>query len=179
MANKDFPRGLRPLRQLSGGKIPMHAYWKKGTTTAIFEGDLVVLQGADSRVLRLATTTGSDDVIGVAANYVAAGSEGSTVWVYDDPFTVFGVQTDGTTDTDYTDAVGSVAPAIVAAGSTSTGLSGVEIDSSAITSTGTASNNVFKIIGVVPDVDNDASSSHVEMEVLVFKHFMNNRSASV
>ena len=81
MANLDHPHGLRPVRQLHGGKIPMHVYWKKGATTAIFEGDLVVLQGADSRVLRLATTSGDDDTIGVAANYVAAASVGVEVGV--------------------------------------------------------------------------------------------------
>jgi len=179
MANNDNPRGLRPLRQLSGGKIPMHAYWKKGTTTAVFEGDIVVMQGSDSRVLRLATTQGNDDAIGVAANYVSAGSSGTTVYVYDDPFTVFGVQCDGTTDTDYNDKVGSVSAMIATAGSTTTGLSKVEIDSSSITSSGTATNNIFKIIGAVKDVNNNAASSHCEMEVLLLTHLYNNRSASV
>jgi hypothetical protein len=179
LANIDNPHGLRPVRQLGGGRVPLHAYWKKGTTTAVFAGDIVYMTGSDSRVLRLATTTGSDDVIGVAANYVSAASSGYTVWVYDDPFTVFNVQSDGTTDTDHHDYVGSVAAAICTAGSTTTGLSIDELDASSITSTGTASDNVFKIIGVASDVNNGSALAHADLEVLLFKHMYNHRSASV
>jgi len=183
MANIDAPRGLYPIRQATGGKVPMSKYYNDGTTTAIFEGDIVYLMGGGhdkrGKILRLATTTGSDDTLGVAANYVAAGTSNQEVWVYDSPETIFGVQSDGTTSTEQSLNVGTVAAGIMTAGNTTTGKSLVEIDYSSITSTGTASNNVFKIVGIDKRVDNDGASSHVDYEVMLFKHFLNYRTASV
>jgi len=179
MANIDAPFGLRPVRMMNGGKIPMRKYANKGATTAVYQGDIVVLQAADGRVLRLANTSTNADIIGVAANYVAAGTAGQELWVYDDPFTVFELQSDGTTAADYTDHIGAVGPVLVTAGSTTTGVSKMELDVSQVTSSGTASNNVVKIIGVSDNVRNDSSSSHCVVEVLVFQHFLNHRSASV
>ena len=186
MANQDRARGCWPLYNLTGGKIPVHAYHKKGTTTGVYEGGIVVLRTADRRIGSLQTTTGSDEIVGVAANYVAAASSGKTVWVYDSPFTVFGINSDGTTNEDYKDLVGTVATgnaalstADSAAGNTTTGLSKVELDRSACTSTGTATDNIFKIIGVVDEPSNNSASSHADLEVLLIRHFYNNRSASV
>ena len=184
MANRDNVRGLYPIRQATGGKIPMNKYYNDGTTTAIFEGDIVYLMGGGhdrrGKILRLATTTGSDDIIGVAANYVAAGTSNQEVWVYDSPETVFGVNSDGSTSTDHSAHIGAVATAIVTAGNTTTGLSKVELDYGSITSTGTSGDNVFRIVGVDRRLDNDAASSHAELEVMFCRHYLSgDRDASV
>ncbi len=175
--NIDGAYGFKPVRMLNGGKIPMRKYARKGTTTAIWKGDLVVMQGADRRLLRHATTTPNVDTVGVAANYSASGSgtAGNDVWVYDDPQTVFEIQNDGTTDTDHFDHAGSVAALITATGNTTTGLAKLEIDTSSITSSGTASNNVVKIIDVSKSVRNDSSSSHADVEVLLMDHMYGGR----
>ena len=175
MANLDSAFGFRPVRMLNGGKIPMHKYANKGATTAIFQGDRVALQGADGRLLRIATTTPNVDCIGVAANYIASGTAGQDVWVYDDPNTVFEVQSDGTTDTDHNDYIGSVAACIAGTGNTTSGLGADEIDASSITSSGTATNNVVKIIGVSAKANNDSSLSHCVMEVLLMNHMFGGR----
>ena len=178
MPNLDAPFGLRAVSMLNGGRIPMRKYANKGATTAIFQGDITVLQGADGRVLRLATTSGDDDTIGVSANYVASGTAGQEIWIYDDPFTIFEVQSDGTTSEDHNDAIGAQAAAICTAGNTTSGIAKVELDYSSL-GTGTASDNVFKVIGVSKKANNDSASSHAVFEVLLVNHFMSNRSASI
>ena len=97
MANSDAPNGLDPVYRLGGGPIPCRAY-EAGVTTAIFAGDVVKMK-TSGRIIAEVTTTIANDAIGVAANYVAAATTpATTVWVYDDPFTVFRIQSDGTTD---------------------------------------------------------------------------------
>uniref|UniRef100_A0A6M3INN9 Putative structural protein n=1 Tax=viral metagenome TaxID=1070528 RepID=A0A6M3INN9_9ZZZZ len=178
MANQDHPHGLRPIRMLNSGPIPKNRY-RAGTTTAIFQGDMVAMTG-DGNVIRVAVTTGSADCVGVAANYKAAGSAaGTEVWVYDDPDTVFEIQSDGTTDTGFVTHIGAVAALINAAGSTTTGQSVLEIDASSITSTGTAVSNPIKIIDVYKGVDNDPDLAHQRMEVLITRHLYRERSGSV
>ena len=175
MANIDGPYGFRPVGMLNGGKIPMRKY-RTGTTTAIWKGDIVIMTGADNYLLRSAATTPSVDTVGVAANYLAAGASVSRdIWVYDDPNTIFEIQSDGTTDTDSTDYIGSVATLITANGNTTTGIAKLEIDASAITSSGTATNNVVKIISTGKGRRNDASSSHADLEVLLMNHMWGSR----
>jgi hypothetical protein len=100
-----------------------------------------VARATNGRVHRIATTTGSARIVGVAANYVNATSgTGATtaqdVWVYDDPNQLFEIQDDGAAATPARSDLGATFALIVGAGNTTTGQSIFEIDASA---SGTAS----------------------------------------
>ena len=133
MANVDQPNGFRPFSK--NGTAPRMTRYLAGTTTSIFRGDVVAI-AANGRIHRIATTTGSAQVIGVAANFVnATSAPGSTtpqsVWVYDDPHQEFIVQDDGDAATPAYAAVGASYALIVTAGTTTTGQSIMEVDASA------------------------------------------------
>lgn len=129
MANADRPRGLTPY-----GRDPKLKKYRNSTTTDTFRGDVVALD-ANGKVHRIATTTGSANIVGVAANFVdaSASSSAQDVWVYDDPDQQFLVQDDGTgvTTTIVRASVGSTFPFIIGAGNTTTGQSIFEVDGSA------------------------------------------------
>lgn len=139
MANVDQPNGFRPVQK--GNSAPQLRRYLAGTTTSIFRGDVVAL-ATNGRVHRIATTTGSARIIGVAANYVNATSgTGATtaqeVWVYDDPDQEFIVQDDGAAATPARTAIGSTYALIVGAGNSTTGQSIFEVDASAAGTTST------------------------------------------
>ena len=133
MPNVDQPNGFRPFTK--NGTAPQMTRYLAGTTTSIFRGDVVAV-AANGRVHRLATTTGSAQVIGVAANFInGTSAPGSTtaqnVWVYDDPHQLFIVQDDGDAATPAYSAVGASYALIVTAGTTTSGQSIMEVDASA------------------------------------------------
>lgn len=172
MANVDNPNGLTPVYMLGGGAIPMRAY-NAGVTTAIFAGDLVKM-GTGGRVIAETTTTLAADCVGVAANYIAAGTTPvDTVWVYDNPWTVFEVQSDGATDTDHKAFIGNAGPAILTTGNTTTGRSKHEIDyaSSAGFQTTTASETGgLSVVGYYKHPSNDETLAHARMLVIIARH---------
>ena len=134
MANTDNARGLRPIYGPGGGAPKMTKYLA-GTTTSIFRGDIVA-RAANGRVHRIATTTGSGKIVGVAANYVnALSGVGATtaqdVWVYDDPDQSFEIQDDGAAATPARSDLGATFALIVGVGNTTTGQSIFEVDASA------------------------------------------------
>ena len=146
MANTDQPNGFRPYQV--GNASPKVGKYLAGTTTSIFRGDVVAI-AANGRLHRIATTTGSAQVIGVALNYVnATSAPGSTtaqnVWVYDDPDQLFVVQDDGAAATPAYSAVGASYALIIGAGNTTTGQSIFEVDASA---SGTVSTDAVIIRG--------------------------------
>lgn len=174
MANNDNPHGLTAVRMLNGGKIPCRRYIC-ATTSAIGQGDVVTLRAA-GKVASLKTTGGATNVIGVAANYTATSGY---VWVYDDPDTVFEIQSDGTTDPGSTTAqglVGNNGPFIISTYNTTTKISKHELDYSAVT-TGTA--DPLKIIGYDNQVNNDITLAHARFHVLLNKHLYKAAGARV
>ena len=177
MANVDHPHGLTPVMSRMHDTPRMTKY-KATTTSAIFRGGLVTLRTAGN-VAACKTTGGADNVIGVAASYVAAGtSPAADVWVHDDPDTVFEVQSDGTTDPGATTAqakIGATCPVVnPATGTAASGQSNTEIDYSAI-STGTA--DPLKIVGTYNIVGNDVTLAHARYLVVLNKHLLEKRKA--
>ena len=179
MANVDKPRGLQPVRYLNGtpwnGKFTM--YYKTGGG-AIYKGSLVKHDGsgsADMKTPGCAIAGAGDTAIGVAiafanTRYLAAyttnlekvyapASASMYVAVVDDPNVIFEVQEDNT-GPDYIAAadIGQFVPIVNnSTGSTTTGYSSGEIDSSGPTSN--AASATLQILGAVDREDNEIGSS--------------------
>ena len=178
MANVDAAFGLKPVRHLSGnGYSRANKYTiASGLAENIFTGDAVILI-ADG-VLTPHTATEVNN-IGVFAGVSYTASDGSFVYsqywpsgtvatdiiayVYDDPYTVFKVQSAGTTAQTN---IGNCADLVAGAGSTLTGQSGFEM--SGTMSNGTAT---CKILGVYESPDN-ALGANAIMEVLINEHLL-------
>ncbi|KPJ95875.1 MAG: hypothetical protein AMJ55_03000 [Gammaproteobacteria bacterium SG8_15] len=141
MANLDRPLGLRALSAGVAGTAPrLTQYAVSATlTAAIYEGDLVYKGALGIVAVADATdTTEVQNIIGVAANYVAAtpGAD-KKVHVYDDPAQKFLVQVDDnaiSTAALEIESIGKYARATVVTGNTSTLQSKMELDGSSITS---------------------------------------------
>lgn len=160
MANADTPRGLKPVRYLSGAPYngATNKYFVPATDTnaAVYVGGLVKLAGsADAD--GVATVTGNvstgDAVVGVVVSVVPEtadskiyreNSTGRYVNVADDPNLLFEVQEDSVGGALAATDVGSVADLIgFTSGSTTTGLSAIEIDSNTKTTSGDGTEDVL------------------------------------
>ena len=170
MANIDRPQGMWPIGHLTGGEIRTRSYTLT-TSATVFKGDpLKVVTGGTVEV------AAADDgliIIGVAAEYVATSAAGATVQVYDDPYIVFGVQADSGTAVAATAVFSKANLNTYAAGSTTTGISIVELDSSDI-DTGSQ----LKILGKVERPDN-TWAEHVDLAVVFNEHFWKAAVAAV
>lgn len=166
MANKDFPSGLIPF-----GKDPQIEYMEASVTTAIFKGDVVARKAA-GRIHAVVTTTGSVNIIGVAAEYSkAANTPAVKIAVYSDPQQKFIVQDDGAgaTTTNFNKSLaGKCAPLIVTTGNTSTGISKQELDISSAAAGATT--DPLKIINVADYLDNESGVSHMKWVVMLNRH---------
>jgi len=178
MANVDAAFGLTPIRHLSGnGYSRANKYTiTSGLSENIFTGDLVIIT-ADGVITP--HTAGEVNNIGVFAGVSYTASDGSYVYaqyfpsgttatniiayVYDDPYTVFKVQSAGTPAQTN---IGNCADVVAGAGSTTTGQSGFEM--SGTMSNGTAS---LKILGLYEAPDN-AFGTNAIMEVLINEHLL-------
>ena len=178
MANVDAAFGLTPIRHLSGnGYSRANKYTiTSGLSENIFTGDLVIIT-ADGVITP--HTAGEVNNIGVFAGVSYTASDGSYVYaqyfpsgttatniiayVYDDPYTVFKVQSAGTPAQTN---IGNCAEVVAGAGSTTTGQSGFEMNGTM--SNGTAS---LKILGLYEAPDN-AFGTNAIMEVLINEHLL-------
>lgn len=193
MANVDAPFGLKPLRYKSGAPYngAVNVYSITDDTNAIFVGDPVFATGAaDSDgieiVDRKGTVNDTDSstntaivgvVVGFASSkhgdsirddlrYVAANETGRYALVADDPDLIFAVQEDSVGGALAVGAVGNSWNLELAAGDTVTGLSGVEIDSSATGANGSALSNV-RILRLSQQPKNALGANAVwEVEIL-------------
>jgi hypothetical protein len=169
MANSDAPSGLNPVRYLSGAPYNGAAnkyYVPSSDNTAIYIGGLVRLSGsADANGVPAVTgnvSTGNP-VVGVCVGVVPvtadstiyrAASTERYIWVADDPNLVFEVQEDSDGGALAATAAGGTATLIgFTSGSTVTGLSAIEIDSSGLSETSDTDDDV-RIIGLVQREDN-------------------------
>ena len=177
MANIDAPRGLVPHNG-DNGNAPRMRLMKAGTTTSIGRGDIVAL-AANGRVHRIATTTGSAAIVGVAANYVAAPAAGVTtppdVWVYDDPHQTFVIQDDGEAATPAQSSVGSTFAMILGTPNTTTGSSIQEIDASA---TGVATTDPLVVMGFLEGPGHEIGK-YAKHLVMLNRHIYRHRSAGI
>lgn len=174
MANADTPRGLTPVRYQGGACYTgaANTYYVPATdSTAIYIGGLVKLAGsADANGVASVTgniTTG-DAVVGVVVAFdpsLGAGANGrdSTIYrvasterylmVADDPNLIFSVQDDASATLAATN-VGNVADLTgLTSGSTTSGLSSIEISATTATASGDGTEDVL-IVGLDRKPDN-------------------------
>lgn len=167
MANADAPFGFRPINRVgspySGGTI--RGVFAAGDATATFIGDAVKLAGTSiDGAPTLAQCAAGDDVFGVVTSFEvnpddlgAQYRKASTqrfcqVATADD--TYFLVQDDGTIDIT---SAGLNANFVVGAGSTVTGYSAMEIDSTTELSTNTLD---LQLVAPQNAVDNDGAAAN-------------------
>jgi hypothetical protein len=190
MANSDRPSGLTPVKHLSGapwnGKANVY-YIPSSDNTATFIGDVVKLAGSADATGMYPTVAQSaaGDVtnVGVVIGFglqpevmgnpdnpnmkYRAAATAMYALVVDDPFVIFEVQEDSASDA-YIAAtsVGLAANVVVGSGDTTTGKSGMELDTSDV-STDTAGQ--LRIMRAVNRPDN-AIGIHCKWEVLLAEH---------
>ena len=178
MANVDAAFGLTPVRHLSGnGYSRANKYTiTSGLAENIFTGDLVIIT-ADGVITPHSATEVNN--IGVFAGVSYTAADGSYVYsqyfptgttatniiayVYDDPYTVFKVQSAGSPAQTN---IGNCADVVAVTGSTTTGQSGFEMNGTM--SNGTAT---LKILGLYEAPDN-AFGTNAVMEVLINEHLL-------
>jgi len=162
MANVDSAFGLRPVRYLNGAPYNGQAnlyYVAAGDGTALFIGTPVIAGGGADATgkypsVTAATVTSNENLVGVVVAvqavtadslvYRAASTE-RYVWVADDPQIVFAIQEDSTGENTVAASVWLNADWSGSGGSTDTGLSSVELDSSSKAATATLD---FLILGL-------------------------------
>jgi hypothetical protein len=160
MSATNNPQGFTPVYHPSGVTIPVNIYQPSTLpASAIYRGDPVTMSGGTD-VITVATTSGV--VVGVFAGceYINAAGvpvespywPGSTVgasstnlkfFVYDDPFTTFEVQANGSLTA--ADIGGSADSVAIGTGSTASGVSLGVISS---TITGAAAVKQWRIVGL-------------------------------
>lgn len=170
MANVDRPGGFRPVGHLITGGYngQSRAYdVAAGNGTTMMVGDPVKLSGtanATTGVAGVAQAAAGDRIVGVIVGIVVdpaveetihpgylPASTAGTVLVCDDPFVIYEVQEDGT---GAVTGVGNTADHLMTAGSTTTGRSNAEIDTSDI---GTGAG--WHILGYSQRADNEIGAN--------------------
>ena len=172
MANVDAAFGFVPIRHSSGNAPRTNVYTcASGLAENIFKGDLCIIIATGLVTPHTATEANN---IGVFDGCSYTASDGSYVYseywptgttatdivlfIYDDPYTVFKVQSAGTTAQTN---IGNCADVVAGAGSTITGQSGFEISGTMAAGTATC-----KILGLYDAPDN-AFGANAIMEVII------------
>lgn len=199
MANADTPFGLRPIRHRNGaaynGAVNPY-YLPSSYGTAMYIGDPVIKTGTSNTAavtagsakyaigtlpeINKATAGDGNRITGVivgfsalptnlAAQYNPASTE-RVAWVCDDPDVIFEIQADGAIPAA---SIGLNAVLIYThSGSTTTGLSGAELDTTSDAPAADASNQLL-IVRAVNREDNDTTLTHAKVEVLINQHTEN------
>lgn len=177
MANSDRPSGARPVGTISGS--PWGGHVKKypvdsSNGTAIFRGDFITLE-ADGNVtpaaaggIILGVCTGVVIDRSVAATehpgYLPASTAGN-ILVAVGPDILYEVQEDSVGSNLAATDVGTNIDLIAGAGSTTTGVSAHELDSSTATAAGTAQLRVVKLV----EREDNAVGANAKWLVRVFE----------
>lgn len=186
MANADAPRGLKPLRYLSGAPYNGACnkyYVPSSDSTAIYVGGLVKPAGsadADGVMSVTGNVATGNPVLGVVVAVVPvtadstiyrAASTERYVFVADDPNLVFEVQEDSVGGALAATAVGNAADLTgFTSGSTTTGLSAIEIDSSTATASGDGTEDVL-VVGLSPSPAENTIGTNANWLVRLNNHF--------
>ena len=172
------PQGFVPVFHPSGLSMPVNVYTPtttNGPSGAIYRGDPVKLTG-DTDVINI--SNGSDAIIGafagceyndatgkpVESSYWPGTTTGATnivFYVYDDPFTVFEVQANGSIPVT---AVGDSANAVIVAGNVNTGTTGTRLSS---TLSGAATVRQWRILGLGQQIDNAWGDAYTIVRVKI------------
>ena len=186
MANVDKAFGLAPYKGFNVasavGQVQKYNIATGGYGTSIFQGDLCIF--ASGLINRAAA--GSANLVGVfshcyyvatdgtptfknyyPASTTALGSGAIEAYIYDDPNQLFVVQADGSSGQA---AIGQNADTDGIGGSTTTGVSTRELDSSSINTTQALQ---LKIVSVVQDdINGDLTADNANLVVLINEHYM-------
>jgi hypothetical protein len=177
MANADAAFGFVPTRHMSGNAPRTNKYTCASELAEnIFKGDLCIIIATGLITPHTATEVNN---IGVFDGCSYTASDGSYVYseywptgttatdiilyIYDDPYTVFKVQSAGTTAQTN---IGNCADVVAGAGSTTTGQSGFEISGTMAAGTATC-----KIMALYDAPENTFGANAV-MEVLINEHIL-------
>ena len=177
MANADAAFGFVPTRHMSGNAPRTNKYTcASELAESIFKGDLCIIIATGLITPHTATEVNN---IGVFDGCSYTASDGSYVYseywptgtsatdiilyIYDDPYTVFKVQSAGTTAQTN---IGNCADVVAGAGSTITGQSGFELSGTMAAGTATC-----KIMALYDAPENTFGANAV-MEVLINEHIL-------
>jgi len=177
MANADAAFGFVPTRHMSGNAPRTNKYTCASELAEnIFKGDLCIIISTGLITPHTATEVNN---IGVFNGVSYTASDGSYVYsdywpsgtaatdiiiyIYDDPYTVFKVQSAGTPAQTN---IGNNADVVAGAGSTTTGQSGFEI--SGTMAAGTASCKIMALY----DAPENAFGANAVMEVIINEHLL-------
>ena len=181
MANKDAAFGMKPVRMIggapyTGGQSRYRIAANYGTS--IFQGDMVAQ--VTGGTVEVHADGGTVPVVGVFngvqytdptsgeqvfSNYYPASTNASdlSAFVIDDPDVVYEVQADDTFPV--ADLFGNFDIVYTTAGSTSTGISGAELD---VTTGATATTLPIKAIDISQDPNNsDVGAAHTNVLVVI------------
>jgi len=168
MANKDAAFGFKPARHLSGGEIRTQEYAIAANyATSVFTGTPVIGVTAGGINIAVDSSGSPGLVLGIfggcfytdpttgkptyKAHYAQVNASDTVAYVYDDPMIIFEAQHDGTGTAAMNfggfDFVGL-------SGSTVTGISTAELDTSSVTTSGQ-----FQQLGISKDPDNSDTSA--------------------
>lgn len=184
MANVDAPFGLKPIRHLNGNPwngVVKRVYFPAGDGTAAFVGDAVILNGsADTEgvcptVIR--ATVGADNPIyGVVVAFepdptnlqllYRVASTARYAYVCCDPDVVFAIQDDGVVTLTAADVGLNAVLIATHSGSTTTGKSGLELNSSNVAATA----NFQLLILSKWDSPNNELGARAIWEVVISRH---------
>ena len=193
MANKDAAFGLKPVREMggapySGGQSRYRI--ASGATTPIYQGDLVTQLTAG--VLGRHAATGTVPIVGVFngvsytdpttgeqvfKNYYPGSISASDIIasVIDDPNIVFEVQADATFPV--ADLFGNFDIVYTSSGSTSTGISGSELD---VATGATTAGLPIKAIDISEDPENsDVATANTNVRVVIQNHIFGVKGAGL
>lgn len=192
MANTDRPNGAIPVRHLDGspynGQVNEYVHLASDGT-GIFIGDFVKLTGtfgadADGEQLPVvAQAAAGNAVVGVcvgvkpvtsASTTYCEASTLRTIYVADNPSLIFEIQEDSDGGALVAGDAGENADIIVAAGSTTTGRSGMEIDSS----TSAAAAATLRLHRLVKRPDNELGNQ-ARWEVIIGEHQLMQATAQI
>ena len=193
MANKDASFGLKPVKMMggspySGGQSRYRIAANYGTS--IFQGDLVMKVTGGG--IEIHADGGTVPIVGVFngcmytdpttseqvfSNYYPASTNASDIiaFVHDDPNTVFEIQADDTFPV--ADLFGNFDIVYTNSGSTTTGISGAELD---VTTGATTTNLPLKAIDISQDPENsDVASANTNVLVVIQNHICGVKGAGL
>lgn len=186
MANVDAPFGLRPVRYLSGAPYngaanPYHV--PSTDSTAIYIGGLVKPVGttnADGIPVVTGNVATSNVVVGVVVGVMPVTADSTVyrvastdriVMVADDPNLVFEVQADDGGAAFAITGVGGLCDLTgFTSGSTATGRSSIEVDSSTLDVAGAGDEDVL-VVGFSRAIDNEPGGANANVLVRLNNHF--------
>lgn len=187
MANADAPFGLRPVRYISGAPYAGAAniYHVPATdNTAIYVGGLVKTAGttdADGVMTVTGNVATGNPVIGVVVGVLPTTADSPTyraastlryVLVADDPNLLFEVQADDGGAAFAITGVGGLCDLTgFTSGSTTTGLSSIEVDSSTLDVVDVGDEDVL-ILGFTRSPDNEVGAANANVLVRLNNHFL-------